>query len=734
MSRRRASWLLALIVSVQVGASVFWIAYDRRPPCGQDCVRHTLDAVRILPQTSRFTAGLINIIDRYLDAYPPAHRSVVGSLFRIFGVDKRLALGTSALCFAALILVVYAISRSLVQESASPALLAAFLVGCFPAVFAASHFDNLSMMLTLGVALSVLCLIRTDGFRGAGWSAALGLSLGLGLLIKWTFFVFLVGPLALTIASRARQGIMSKRLRNLGIAIAFALLIALPWYAKHLEDVLSLFRLNKDIYTGIYPSHPFNLFSLGFYIIRFIGGMTPVLSGVVVLGFVVLLIKRRLNRVAIPLGWVMGAFAIMLFFYPKWPRYMLPAYPALAIVAGHGICSLKPSTGRSVLITLIIVLGLIMLLQGAIPHDVIATTFRSSFFEHLVTPLFPTRDDWQIPRIVRTIAADWGRPSELCSVAVAPKLPALQAIYCNFETIMNQRKRILFKTLSSDNFFWYLVDSDYIVTRTGPFLTLSWEAEASPWVPADRQVQLLEKLLADPPKLLSQHYQLVARFNGSDDQTITISRRTSKFTRDEQVELLELLSPIFRKPEEKEIALRIIYRRRGWFGRSRKLWEKLEDEGLNRSWLDTERGPDLVDVLEAEDMVHNFRAGIFAGRRVHGGWEILRPSEQLAPVLLPEGQASLTLVAQAKPKGGEWPTIQVALDGKVLWQGKITSEEPSLYRFEAQTQKRSGMLCIKMLAPRGSEERDGSSVVLDKVIIRRASNPSGQRHRPPAEG
>ena len=199
-SRRRALWLLTLIVCVQVGASIFWIAYDQRPPCGQDSIRHTLDAVRVLPQTSRFTSGLVNVIDRHLDAYPPAHRYVVGSLFRIFGVDKRLALGTSALCFALLILVVYAISRTLVKENALPALLAAFLVGCFPAVFAASHFDNLSMMLTFGVALSVLCLIRTDGFQGVGWSAALGLSLGFGLLVKWTFFVFLVGPFALTIA------------------------------------------------------------------------------------------------------------------------------------------------------------------------------------------------------------------------------------------------------------------------------------------------------------------------------------------------------------------------------------------------------------------------------------------------------------------------------------------------------------------------------------------------------
>jgi len=721
VSRRRAFWLLVLIIGVQVGASVFWIAYDRRPPCGQDCIRHTLDAVRSLPQTNRFTTGLINTIDRHLDAYPPAHRSVVSTLFQMLGVKMRVALGTSALCFAALILVVYVVSRALDKESASPALLAAFLVGCFPAVFAASHFDNLSMMLTLDVALSVLCLIRTDGFRGAGWSAALGLSIGLGFLIKWTFFVFLVGPFALTIASGARQGAIPKRLRNLGISLALALTIALPWYVQHLEDVLSLFRLNKDIYTGIYPSHPFNLFSLGFYIIRFIDGMTPVLSALVLLGLVVLLIKKRMKRIAIPLGWIMGAYAIMVFFYPKWSRYMLPAYPALAIVAGHGICSLKASSGRYVLITLTIALGLIMLLQGVIPHDVIATTFKSSFFEHLVTPLFPTRDDWQIPRIVRTIAADWGRPSRLCSVAVAPKLPALQAIYCNFETIVNQRRRIIFKTLSSDNFFWRLIGSDYLVTRTGPFLTLSWEAEVSPWVPSDRQVQLLERLLADPPRLLSQHYQLVARFKGSNDQTITILRRTSKFTPDEEMELLKMLSPIFRKPEQKEIALRILYRRLGWFKRSLEVWEKLEDAGLNYSWLKTDRGPDLVDVLEAEDMIHNFRAPIFAGRRVPGGWEILQPSTQLAPVLLPEGEASLTLVAKAKPKEGDWPTIQVELDEQVLWQGKITSEDPSLYRFGARTKSRSGMLCIKMLAPPGSDGRNGGCAILDKIIIRRAN-------------
>ena len=73
------------------------------------------------------------------------------------------------------------------------------------------------------------------------------------------------------------------------------------------------------------------------------------------------------------------------------------------------------------------------------------------------------------------------------------------------------------------------------------------------------------------------------------------------------------------------------------------------------------------------------------------------------------------------PKSGDAPTILVSLDGKQLWRGKITSEEASVYRFEAQTAKRRGLLSIKMLKADGSGVRPQGSVLIDKVVVRKPS-------------
>jgi hypothetical protein len=362
-----------------------------------------------------------------------------------------------------------------------------------------------------------------------------------------------------------------------------------------------------------------------------------------------------------------------------------------------------------------------MFAQGILPIDLIATTFKASFFESGLAPVYPAPTDWGTSRIIQTIESDWSTASEMPTVAVLPKPPELLSAWCHFEATL-RGKKMLFQSLAADDFYWKLMDSDYVVTRTGPFQSMSWETAHDPQAGGlvDGQTELLQDFFASPPELFGGHYRVVSRFQ-DDGQTVTIARRVQQFSLKEKLELLELFSPMFRDDEHKQVALRILYRQKGWYRRSREVWEQLEDKGLNRSWLETERVPDLVDILEVEDMVHNFGANIFAGRRVHGGWEILRPSTQLAPVLLPEGKALFSLVAKVSALDGECPTVQVSLDGKSLWRGSITSEEPSVYRFEAETGKRRGMLSIRLLS--GDKHGFGSrgSVLIDKVIIRKAS-------------
>lgn len=721
MSRRRAFWLLILIVGCHFAGSIFWIAYDERPPIGQDSIKHGLNALRFMPETSAFIVDLIDMSDRHLDSYPPAHATVLSLAYRAFGVNKKVANGLSAAFFALLLLVVYAIGRAIQPDDRRPALMATLIAGCFPALFASAHFSNLEVMLTLLVAASVLALLRSDHFKGTFWAIILGLLMGIGFLVKWTFVVFVAGPFAATLLCRITLADCGRRLRNAAITLTLTTLVALPWYAHHARDVIALWRYNRDLYSAFYHKGFLFRWNLGFYAVRLMDGMTPILAAFCAAAIVILALKRSLGRFLVLFLWIASGYVGLVFIQPKWPRYLVPVYPALALVLGAGLFGLGRSKRRAAVVATAALAGTAMLVQGILPIDLIATTFKASFFESGLAPVYPTRKDWGINRIIQTIESDWSAASEMPTVAVMPKPPELLAGWCRFEAALRGR-RIMFQSLAADDFYWKLIDSDYVVTRTGPFLPMSWETAHDPEAGGlvDSQTELLQDFLAGPPELFGRHYRVVSRFQ-DDGQTVTIARRTLRFSLKEKLELLDLFSPMFRREEHKDIAFRILYRQKGWFSRSREVWEQLEDKGLNRSWLETERGPDLVDVLEVEDMVHNFGANIFAGRRVHGGWEILRPSTQLAPVLLPEGKALLGLVAKKSAWKGESRTIQVSLDGKPLWLGSITSEEPSVYRFEAQTGRRRGMLSIKLLSADEGGPRSQAPVLIDKVTIRRVS-------------
>ena len=268
MSQRRAFWLLTLIVGCHLSGSVFWVIYDERPPIGQDCIRHGLNALRFMPGASRYTVDLIEMNDRYLSSYPPAHATVLSLAYQAFGVSKKVANGLSTVFFAILLLVVYAIGRAIQPDDPRPSLLATFLLGCFPALFASSRFSNLSMMLTLLVATSVLALIRSDHFNNTTWAIVLGLLMGIGFLVKWTFVVFIVGPFALTLEGNLTRANAGRRLRNAAITLAIATLVALPWYIGHARDVIALWRYNRELYGVFYRKGFISAWNLGFYAVR----------------------------------------------------------------------------------------------------------------------------------------------------------------------------------------------------------------------------------------------------------------------------------------------------------------------------------------------------------------------------------------------------------------------------------------------------------------------------------
>jgi 4-amino-4-deoxy-L-arabinose transferase-like glycosyltransferase len=88
---------------------------------------------------------------------------------------------------------------------------------------------------TAMVAVSVWLIIATEGFSRLSTSALAGLAVGLGMLTKEPFAIFVVGTVGVTAVRGGREA-----WRGLAIFAVVALVIALPWYIHEYKQIQSI--------------------------------------------------------------------------------------------------------------------------------------------------------------------------------------------------------------------------------------------------------------------------------------------------------------------------------------------------------------------------------------------------------------------------------------------------------------------------------------------------------------
>jgi 4-amino-4-deoxy-L-arabinose transferase-like glycosyltransferase len=246
--------LLALLIAVQIGVNALWLTTNV-VTVGMDRMFHQVTSLaydHILRQgvslQSLFTALT------WSDYYPPLVHMTVAGFYQMLGVSMDVAAMANSLYLALLLLAVYGIGERLAGQGPWVGLLSAFLVSLLPMIFAMSRYLYLDFALTAMVAANICLLLRSDRFQRRGYALLYGLSLGLGLLVKWTFVVFVAGPLLLVLLRRdtlvaawqaARSGLT---LRDGGLAgakrLAVAALLGLAvtglWFVPNVQATAAL--------------------------------------------------------------------------------------------------------------------------------------------------------------------------------------------------------------------------------------------------------------------------------------------------------------------------------------------------------------------------------------------------------------------------------------------------------------------------------------------------------------
>ena len=205
--------------------------------------------------------------------------------------------------------------------------------------------------------LALYLLIKADDFTDRKNAILYGISLGFGMLTKWTFLFFLVFPTCYQFIEifRKRDNLRKQRIINYIFSLGIAFLISFPWYLVFRESIYKLLLVNTT--TGFYAQgeHLYDLDSLSYYFKAFAANLTwPVLIATITGIFIVATQKKHPLKKILYCYLLPGLIAL-LFIENKHTRFSLPILSVLPLFGIISVFYIKRVKIRNVFIILILI-------------------------------------------------------------------------------------------------------------------------------------------------------------------------------------------------------------------------------------------------------------------------------------------------------------------------------------------------------------------------------------------
>lgn len=345
-----AAWLLA---ATCFALSVRWSLLDNSPPAwdqGLYLYQATKLHLALLEGGTRdFLIALFNL-DR---GRVPLILLLVQPAFYVFGPVLDAAVITLNLCW---FLMAWSL-RGIAREMAGPSnadkasFCALALFGLYPLTVMLTHNFLVELLMVSLACASIYSMFMLEKTRSVGWSIVAGIFVGLGLMTKVTFVVFVFPALLLTAVSVSRFTSFKQTVRVVGPGALAALVISLPYYVYNFREILNLtVSLSSKDLAALYGfgevfdvTTILNYWEVVFY--------SPVFAAVfVVLAFAGVEMFRHRGMCGtfaksyhwVVLGlWFVIPFLLATFGQIKDPRYVFPALVPLFIVAGFVVVRLE---------------------------------------------------------------------------------------------------------------------------------------------------------------------------------------------------------------------------------------------------------------------------------------------------------------------------------------------------------------------------------------------------------
>jgi 4-amino-4-deoxy-L-arabinose transferase-like glycosyltransferase len=237
LSDAHARWtwpVLILLTVVSAVGSLYWVR-ENIVLVGHDAASYLETSIKYTQFLNGFSLSNWFEAITFPDYRTPALYIATLPFMHLFGIDMDGAQMLNVALLPLTVLVTYFLAKRV--GGSAVGLLAAALVGFLPMMAAMARLYYVEIFLTAVVAFNLLALFRSERFTNRSWSLIWGLSLGFGLLVKWTLPMYLLLPVVWVYW---QSGLLHDQivwlhrptvhLKALAIALAVGIAVALLWF------------------------------------------------------------------------------------------------------------------------------------------------------------------------------------------------------------------------------------------------------------------------------------------------------------------------------------------------------------------------------------------------------------------------------------------------------------------------------------------------------------------------
>lgn len=415
--------ILSLVVIFVVTANQIWLNLNFRPP-HWDMGRHLWNSLVYKSFFDNFFGGnfsnILNIVFHY-SYYPPFLYCLTYPLYIFFGSGINSAVLVNAIFILILTFSVYGIGKYLYNRKIG--LLSALLVFSTPMMISQFKEYQLDAPLAAIVALSLFFFFKTEEFSKRNWCVLLGFSLGLGMLLKWTFVAFLAAPIIYFLTLKFIGLIKSKKSwfkfsvwKNEFILFGVAFLVFGPWYVRNIKKLLVDFSKNgvsQALIEGDPVTFPANLvwqinnlINNHLYFIIFL---------LFLVGLVISIFNKEARKKNSPLiVFIAAGFTIFTILPNKDARYILSLIPLISIISVFWIDLFKKKIIKNLLFVVLAVFSVFMFYSvsfgiKSLPKALYIKIFKQHYIVYaqggyIIGP--PQQEKWFQEEIIEEVAKE----------------------------------------------------------------------------------------------------------------------------------------------------------------------------------------------------------------------------------------------------------------------------------------------------------------------------------------